>query len=98
MLHQSVGYDASKHIKGRKRFVTVDTLGLVLSVFVTAAGQAEREAVRARQYDNPAHDSSFIIILYSCFTFQTASYLFSKIGLQNAQWVHLIAIIFFKPR
>ncbi|MCY7337406.1 MAG: IS5 family transposase [Chamaesiphon sp.] len=43
MLNQSVGYDAGKKIKGRKRFVTVDTLGLVLSVFVTAASQTERE-------------------------------------------------------
>jgi transposase len=55
MLNQSVGYDAGNKIKGRKRaaafggkllpksclFVTVDTLGLVLSVFVTAASQDE---------------------------------------------------------
>ena len=43
MVNQSVGYDAGKQIKGRKRFVTVDTLGLILSVFVTAASQTERE-------------------------------------------------------
>jgi Transposase DDE domain len=43
MLNQSVGYDAGKKIKGRKRFLTVDTLGLILSVFVTAASQTERE-------------------------------------------------------
>ena len=43
MLNHSVGYDAGKKIKGRKRFVTVDTLGLILSVFVTAASQTERE-------------------------------------------------------
>lgn len=43
MVNQSVGYDAAKQIKERKRFVTVDTLGLVLSVFVTAASQTERE-------------------------------------------------------
>jgi transposase len=43
MLNQSVGYDAGKKIKGRKRFITVDTLGLVLSVFVTAASQTERD-------------------------------------------------------
>jgi transposase len=43
MLNQSVGYDAGKNIKGRKRFLAVDTLGLVLSVFVTAASQTERE-------------------------------------------------------
>ena len=43
MVNQSLGYDRSKQIKGLKRFVTVDTLGLVLSVFVTAASQTERE-------------------------------------------------------
>lgn len=43
MVNQSVGYDAGKKIKGRKRFVTVDTLGLILSVFVTAANQTERD-------------------------------------------------------
>ena len=43
MVHQSVGYDAGKQIKGRKRFMTVDTLGLVLRVLVTAASVPERE-------------------------------------------------------
>lgn len=43
MVNQSVGYDAGKKIKGGKRFVTVDTLGLILSVFVTAASQTERD-------------------------------------------------------
>jgi len=43
VLHQSVGFDAGKKIKGRKRFMTVDTLGLILRVFVTAASVPERE-------------------------------------------------------
>ena len=43
MVSQSVGFDANKKIKGRKRFMTVDTLGLVLRVFVTAANLGERE-------------------------------------------------------
>ena len=38
----SQSYDAGKKIKGRKRFMTVDTLGLVLRVFVTAASVPER--------------------------------------------------------
>lgn len=42
MVSQAVGYDAAKHIKGRKRHMTVDTLGLVLRVFVTAASVPER--------------------------------------------------------
>lgn len=43
MVSQCVGFDAGKKIKGRKRFMTVDTLGLVLRVFVTAASVGERE-------------------------------------------------------
>lgn len=42
-VRQAVGFDAGKQIKGRKRFITVDTLGLVLRVFVTAASTPERE-------------------------------------------------------
>ncbi|MBW4628898.1 MAG: IS5 family transposase [Brasilonema octagenarum HA4186-MV1] len=43
MVSQGVGYDAGKRVKGRKRFLTVDTLGLVLRVLVTAASVGERE-------------------------------------------------------
>jgi len=43
MVHQAVGFDAAKQIKGRKRFISVDTLGLVLRVFVTAASVGERK-------------------------------------------------------
>jgi putative transposase len=43
MVNQEVGYDAAKHVKGRKRHMTVDTLGLVLRVLVTAASVPERE-------------------------------------------------------
>ena len=38
----AVGYDAAKRIKGRKRHLLVDTLGLVLGVAVTAASMTER--------------------------------------------------------
>jgi hypothetical protein len=37
MLHEAVGYDRGKKIKGRKRFTLVDTLGLLISVKVVAA-------------------------------------------------------------
>lgn len=43
MIHLAVGYDVGKKIKGRKRHMTVDTLGLVLRVLVTAANVPERE-------------------------------------------------------
>lgn len=38
----AVGYDAGKKIKGRKRHLLVDTLGLVLSVTVTPASTPDR--------------------------------------------------------
>ena len=42
----SVGYDAGKRIKGRKRHLLVDTLGLLLGVEVTKASVAEREGAQ----------------------------------------------------
>ena len=42
-VHKEVGYDAAKVIKGRKRHLTVDCLGLVMRVLVTAASLPERE-------------------------------------------------------
>ncbi len=41
-VHQDVGFDGSKVIKGRKRFLSVDTLGLVLPILITAANIGER--------------------------------------------------------
>lgn len=46
MVSQAVGYDAAKQVKGRKRHLTVDTLGLVLRVLVTAASVPEREGAK----------------------------------------------------
>jgi transposase len=43
MVSKAVGFDAAKNLKGRKRFIAVDTLGLVLRVLVTAANVTERE-------------------------------------------------------
>ena len=42
-----VGYDAGKRIKGRKRHLLVDTLGLVLGVVVTSADTTERDGAQA---------------------------------------------------
>jgi putative transposase len=39
----AVGYDAAKRIKGRKRHLLVDTLGLLLGVKVTPASTTERD-------------------------------------------------------
>lgn len=46
MVSHAVGYDAAKHIKGRKLHLLVDTLGLVLVAVVTAANLPEREGAR----------------------------------------------------
>jgi putative transposase len=36
------GYDAHKNVKGRKRHLLVDTLGLPLSIYVTSADVLDR--------------------------------------------------------
>lgn len=41
-----MGYDAGKHIHGRKRYLTVDLLGLVLRVLVTSASVPERQGAK----------------------------------------------------
>jgi putative transposase len=42
----SNGYDAHKNVKGRKRHLLVDTLGLPLSVYVTPADVQDRAGAR----------------------------------------------------
>lgn len=41
-----VGYDAGKRIKGRKRHLLVDSLGLILGIFVTPASTPERDGAQ----------------------------------------------------
>lgn len=43
----NVGYDAGKKIKGRKRHILVDTLGLLLGIVVTPADTTERDGAQA---------------------------------------------------
>ncbi|WP_366548330.1 transposase, partial [Pseudomonas amygdali] len=38
------GYDAGKKVKGRKRSLIVDTLGLLLAVSISAASVQDRDA------------------------------------------------------
>lgn len=40
------GFDAGKQVKGRKRHVVVDTMGLVLAVVVTAASVQDRDGAK----------------------------------------------------
>jgi putative transposase len=41
-----VGFDGNKKVKGRKRHVLTDTLGLILCVVVTAANGGDREGLK----------------------------------------------------
>jgi putative transposase len=41
------GYDAGKKIKGRKRHLAVDTLGLVLAVMISSAAIQDRDAAKS---------------------------------------------------
>jgi transposase len=43
---QSRGFDAGKKINGRKRHIAVDTIGLLLTVLITAAAVQDRDAAR----------------------------------------------------
>ena len=44
---QEVGFDRQKKMKGRKRHLLVDTLGLIVAVVVTAAHVDDREGLVA---------------------------------------------------
>lgn len=43
MIHAGVDFDANKKIKGRKRYLLADTLGLRILVVVSAASVPEHE-------------------------------------------------------
>jgi putative transposase len=44
---QEVGYDGGKLVKGHKRHILVDTLGLLLQVIVSATNVTERAGARS---------------------------------------------------
>ena len=54
---QTKGYDAGKKVKGRKRHLLVDTLGLVLLVWMSTADMQDRDAAQA-VLPLAAHDAS----------------------------------------
>lgn len=64
MVSLAVGYDAAKHILGRKRHVTVDMLGLVLRVFVTAASVPERVRGQASLGEGQTNGSDRLSVAY----------------------------------
>ena len=46
LVSQEVGYDSGKKIKGRKRHILVDTLGLLVVVVITAASTSEQAGAK----------------------------------------------------
>lgn len=46
MVSKQVGFDSGKKIKGRKRHILVDTLGLLMIVVITAAGVSEQAGAK----------------------------------------------------
>ena len=46
MIHQDVGVDGNKRVKGRKRHLMVDSLGIPLAVIVTAANVSDIKGLR----------------------------------------------------
>jgi putative transposase len=43
--HEDIGFDGNKKIKGRKRHILVDTLGLIIAVVVTDASTDDRQGL-----------------------------------------------------
>jgi transposase len=46
MIHHDVGVDGNKKVKGRKRHIMVDSLGILMAVVVTAANVSESQGLR----------------------------------------------------
>lgn len=62
------GYDAGKKVKGRKRSLVVDALGLLLAVAVTSAGLQDRDAASQALSDAVAkHDSLTTLFVDSAY-------------------------------
>ena len=63
MIHPEVGYDGAKKTKGRKRYLLVDTLGLMMVVVVTAASLPEREGAKlVFEKVNQSHKQFFRLV------------------------------------
>jgi putative transposase len=46
MVHHDVAVDGNKKVKGRKRHIMVDSLGIPLEIVVTAANVADSEGLK----------------------------------------------------
>jgi transposase len=83
----SVGYDAGKRIKGRKRFLSVDTLGLLICVFVTAASTPERDGGRQllRRVHAMGHAMSRLLTIWADGGFDGSA--FTEWVMDHCRWI-----------
>ena len=76
------GFDAGKRVKGRKRNVVVDSMGLVLAVVVTAASVQDRDGARpAMAIACAKYTSIETLFVDSAYAGQCAQYLQQEHGL-----------------
>ena len=59
MIAAAVGYDGAKKVKGIKRHLTLDTLGLVVRILVTAADVPKREGGQCILQQGPQGDTPY---------------------------------------
>src|SRR2546427_13167943 len=59
------GYDGGKKIKGRKRHLLVDTLGLVLALLITSAGLDDGVAAPLLLGHVTPHDFPRLVIIFA---------------------------------
>jgi putative transposase len=60
---ESRGYDAGKKVKGRKRHLLVDTIGMVLMLWVSTADVQDRDSVKA-MFPKAAEDFPFLKLVW----------------------------------
>jgi transposase len=59
--HEMVGFDAGKRIKGRKRHLVTDTLGLMLRIEVHSAGMQDRDGAALAMVLEPMADNGSLL-------------------------------------
>ncbi len=87
MVHEQVGYDGGKKIKGRKRFTLVDTLGLLIAVRVVAADVPEREGAKQllQQVHQERHRVPRLVHIWVDGGFSGADFLMW--GMDTCRWI-----------
>ena len=61
-MNKEIGFDGNKKVKGRKRHIVVDTMGLLLVVWVHSAGLSDRSAAVQLVEENPRPSSRLKVV------------------------------------